>query len=57
MYQMLLGRLITDDQLGSWSLDEEASLIRAMETQDERGKTPCNTPSFWKQVSQMLGQT
>ena len=54
---MLLGRLITDDQLGSWTPDEEASLIRAMQTQAERNKNPGNTSDFWKQVSNMLGQT
>ena len=54
---MLLGQLITDNQLGPWTPDEEAGLIRAMQTQAERNRKPSNTPDFWKQVSNMLGQT
>jgi hypothetical protein len=54
---ILLDRLIADDNTGPWSEEEEARLTQVMQVLEEEGKTPDNTPKFWKMVSECLEWT
>ncbi|KAN0139303.1 hypothetical protein V8E53_002804 [Lactarius tabidus] len=40
-----------------WSEEEEACLTQVMQVLEEEGKTPDNTPKFWKMVSERLDGT
>ncbi|KAN0141416.1 hypothetical protein V8E53_000661 [Lactarius tabidus] len=42
---------------GPWSEEEEARLTQVMQVLEEEGKTPDNTPKFWKMVSERLDGT